>query len=226
VSATLNLATNLIYSRRIDEGLALHDENEKRVLQQYGADHPAMARIHYSRGIAFRASGEPASALEWIRRSLAINTAHFGPEHNNSLRDMQQVADLMVATGDPAAAATLVELVDLFRRVFGADDRRLAYPLLRLGLLGMEKGELGDAEARLREAVTIRRASLPEGHWRTAQAEGHLGGCLVKRGRLDEAEVLLTSSLEVLRRVDPEHPRTRTVERYRQTLEEARAALR
>ncbi len=44
----------------------------------------------------------------------------------------------------------------------------------------------------------MRRRSLPEGDWRTAEAESSLGGCLLALGRPAEAEPLLQSSLPIL----------------------------
>ena len=75
----------------------------KRVLELYGDEHPAMARVYYSRGLALRVDGRPAEAVSWFRRSFAINTAHFGAGHNLALRSAQQMAELLVETGDPGA---------------------------------------------------------------------------------------------------------------------------
>jgi hypothetical protein len=44
----------------------------------------------------------------------------------------------------------------------------------------------------------MRRALLPEGHWKTAEARGLLGECLASQQRYEEAEPLLLGSRAAL----------------------------
>lgn len=66
-----------------------------------------------------------------------------------------------------------------------------------------------DAEASLRRAVEILRASFPDGHRDLAKALANLGLALVNRGAYDEAEATLREALAMQRWVYPNgHPHT------------------
>ncbi|MEM6792925.1 MAG: serine/threonine-protein kinase [Acidobacteriota bacterium] len=225
ISSIHNLAILLTYRRQTDRALELFALNEERVRELYGENHPAMARVYSFRAQAYQVAGEPDQAIPWARRALDLNTEHLGPEHNVSLRDANQLAGLMVATGDPGAEEVLIGLVAAMGQVFGAEDYRLAFPLIQLGLLRL--GQLEDpaaAEPSLRSALEVRRRSMPEGSWQIAEAVGHLGRCLMRLGRLEEAETLLESSSRVVRDVfEADHPMVETFARALEELRNARA---
>jgi serine/threonine-protein kinase len=82
--------------------------------------------------------------------------------------------------------------------------------LLIAGRARLALGDAAAAERHLREAVALRRAILPPGHWLIANTESLLGECLAARGRHGEAERLLTASYErLLADRGPDHERTR-----------------
>ena len=223
VSALGNLAGVLLFQGKAGEALALHDQSEALVLELYGADHPAMARIYHARAMAHRVDRDPAAAIPWIRRAWAIHRQHFGVEHTSALRDAAQLAELLVLTKDPGAEEFLSQLIADLRRIAGSEDPRLAYPLFRLGVLRLGQADPARALPVLEEVVEIRRQVFPEGHWETAQAEAQLGRCLTHLGRLDEAETLLTKSETTLRaQYDDDHPQVRAVVGYLEDLETAR----
>jgi serine/threonine-protein kinase len=62
-----------------------------------------------------------------------------------------------------------------------------------------------EAEKLGRECLTIREQKLPN-DWRTYEARGTLGSCLVHQKRYDEAEPLLLSGCEGLRQHAAEIP--------------------
>ena len=222
ITATLNLASVLIYQRKTEEALRLHGENEARAVELYGPSHPVVARIHYSQGLAHQVAGQPARAIPPIRRAWRINSEYFGPEHTLALRAANQLSELMVTTGDPEAESVLRELLAIMRQVLGPRDHRLAYPLLQLGNLIAKGSDPREAEAFLREAVTIRRAVLPPGSWEIAFAEASLGFSLLRLGKLDEAAALLEPSSKILRdRLGEGHGKVRTVEGYLEQLARA-----
>ena len=79
-----------------------------------------------------------------------------------------------------------------------------------LGALYLAKGEPEAAEAWLRQALEIFGHSLPEDHWRAAEARNMLGSSLALQGRLQEAEALLVEGHRaLLDNLGAEHRRTR-----------------
>ncbi len=85
------------------------------------------------------------------------------------------------------------------------------YPtvLIYKGLSLAKSGRLSEGEKLLREAVEIRRKSLPKEHFWVALAESALGEVLMLEKRYEEAELLLSESSESLKRSQgAENPRT------------------
>ena len=96
-------------------------------------------------------------------------------------------------------------------------------PLLQVvaGQVGERQGRVGEpagALPDLEESVAIYRAVAAEDDRRRARAESTLGLCLLRLGRVDEAEPLLAQSLAQLARFET----AETVE-ARRNLEELRA---
>ncbi|MEM1178594.1 MAG: tetratricopeptide repeat protein, partial [Acidobacteriota bacterium] len=222
--ATHNLATVLTYDRQTDKALELYAANAERIAEIYGPDHPAAARNAKAKGMAYQVAGQPAEAIIWVRRSRDIYRYHYGPTHGLTLRDANSLVSLMAKTGDPGAEAAYLELIETLRQNLDPKDWRLSYPLLDLGLLRIKNGEARRAEAVMREALALRRAALPESHWEIALAEGHLGFCLLRLGRLDDAAPLLESSEKGLLQLGEDHAKVETARRRLDELEKARAA--
>jgi hypothetical protein len=98
-------------------------------------------------------------------------------------------------------------------------------PLVGLGSVLTEQGELGPAEGLLREGVEVARRAFPAGHVWIAEAESALGGWLAASGRGQEAEPLLAGSAGRLRAAfGEEHTSTRTALKRLADVERVRAA--
>ena len=70
-------------------------------------------------------------------------------------------------------------------------------------------GYPGEQMPEIRETLKLIRDTLPDDHWRIADAQSILGGCLSAQGHYEEAERLYLSGLEISRRVQgQEHPHT------------------
>jgi hypothetical protein len=96
-------------------------------------------------------------------------------------------------------------------------------PLLGVGNALIRQGRAAQAEAPLRRALQIARAALPPEHWLIGQAESHLGGCLMRLGRLAEAETLVVDGYERMRAaLNETDARTKTAG---ERVSELRAAL-
>ncbi len=93
--------------------------------------------------------------------------------------------------------------------IFGKHYDHYPTVLIFKGLSLAKTGRLDEGETLLREAVEIRRKSLPKEHFWVAIAESALGECLILEKKFAEAEPLLTQSLESLKQSQgAENPRT------------------
>jgi hypothetical protein len=63
----------------------------------------------------------------------------------------------------------------------------------------VSRGQPVEAEKLARQAVAIVRKTLPDGHWKIAEAEIVLGSTYTALGRYAEAESLLLAGLPTLR---------------------------
>ncbi len=77
-----------------------------------------------------------------------------------------------------------------------ADDT--AKTLREMAALFIAKGEPGEAEELIREALGLLRGMVPDGHWRIADAENVLGGALLAQGNRSEAAEILGRSSTAL----------------------------
>jgi eukaryotic-like serine/threonine-protein kinase len=150
--------------------------------------------------------GESISAREILDRGTKrIETELAGdPETQAALLDAvgQVYRNLALF---PQAEAALVRSVTLRRAVHGSDSPEVADSLHNLALLSFQRNDYRAAEARFREALTLRRrhAAAPGKIADTLQA---LGTSLGDAGNDREAEPLLREALQLSRQSAPDSP--------------------
>lgn len=224
ISALHNLISVLWYQAKIDEALSLSDQHLRLAEQVYGVDHPSMARALYLRSQLHHSRRDYDHAIPLARRARKIHTDQLGDEHPTTLRSADLLASLLVARRDGEADGVLQQQLAVMERVFGPEDHRLAHPLSNLARVRLQQGDLAAAEGLWRRALTLQEPSLPADAWQTAATRGHLGNCLRRLGRLDEARTLLISSHRtLLAQYGADHPRTRVVADYLEALADATA---
>ena len=105
----------------------------------------------------------------------------------------------MAASRRPGEADRLLhQALEMQRASLGADHPYVADTLLALSALDRARRNPSAAEPMAVEAVAIRRAKLPQGHWKRAMAEAELASVLIALGRHAEAQSLLSSAQRVL----------------------------
>lgn len=108
-----------------------------------------------------------------------------------------------------AALDHVAETLNIYRESFGTHYDHYPTALMIQGLALTKMGKTKEGEQILRDALKMRRESLPAGHFWTAQAESALGECLTIQKRYEEAETLLTESYNSLKVSQGEqNPRT------------------
>ena len=99
----------------------------------------------------------------------------------------------------PDALAKADECIRIYREGFGPHYDQYPTALVARGLILAKGGQVEEGEAVLREALKLRRDSLPPQHFWVAQAEGALGECLLWQNRVAEAAPLVQSSYDKLK---------------------------
>jgi tetratricopeptide (TPR) repeat protein len=82
-------------------------------------------------------------------------------------------------------------------RALGRDHANTAAAKGNLALLLLAKGELGAAEALLRDALAVKRRVFGERHIEYAQTLNSLGILLERQGRLDEAQAIFEECVQI-----------------------------
>jgi tetratricopeptide (TPR) repeat protein len=148
------------------------------------------AALHYQAARKFD------RALPLFEEALALRKARLGSDHPDTLSSMNNLARGYQAAGELDRALPLWrELVDRWKRKAGADSPQYARVLVLLSsdLLLQEKWV--EAEPVLREILTIRESTQPDG-WMAFNARSRLGGALLGQKKFDDAEPLLRAGYE------------------------------
>jgi tetratricopeptide (TPR) repeat protein len=118
--------------------------------------------------------------------------------HPISIRTTFVGATIQAASGDPDAAEIgYRDALARYRAILTPNHPRLAGVLVSLGDLLTRAGAADAALPLLQEALAIREAILPAGHWEIAVAQSILGACMSALG-LEAAEATLRAASESL----------------------------
>ncbi len=209
-----NLGALLAQAGRLDEAESA-TENALAIRRKVlGQDHPQVAETLANLGWIRLERKELDGARAAYAEARASTIAELGADHPNvarieaNLGDVERAAERLGEAAGHYRAALAIR-----RRTAPKGDPRLAYPLLRLGDLALERGDAAGAEPLLAEAEAIQVAAYPAESWQVAEARSLLGRSRVALGRRDGAE-MLAGVLPTLRRtLGTEHRLTRAAER-------------
>ncbi len=143
----------------------------------------------------WRTRGRLAEGRMRLDAALRLGPADPSPERARALHGAGTLAS---GQSDYGRARVLLEEALAIRLQLGRLDEAAA-TLNQLGLVGLEVGDLADAERRCREGLEIRRARGDEAS--VAASLNTLGGILQFGGRSDEAAELLGESVAIRRRL-------------------------
>ncbi len=193
---------------RFEEAEADYRESLAVRLEVYGQGTVEVARAQNNLAALLRDAGALdagrraaawSEAEQLFRDSLATRAALSGPDDPTVAGASNNLAVLLQMHGQLAEAGALYDdALRVFRRHFGEQHRAAGTVLKNRATWLQASGELVEAEQQARQAVKILDSRLGPGHWRTAEAESVLGGCLLDLDRRAEAEPFLRRSLAVI----------------------------
>ena len=174
------------------EGLAVRRKVFGNVHVEVAASLGGLAEILARQDSLDEAIALRKETLSMLRTLFADNHPYVAAALGSLARAEHQNGDLSGAEAHYRAAVEL-------NNKLGIDSLRAARPLHGLGTVLLALDRPAEAEPRLREALTRRRAGLPADHSDVAQSERLLGLCLTELQRYDEAEPLLNHAAALLR---------------------------
>jgi tetratricopeptide (TPR) repeat protein len=190
-----NLAVAYQAAGKLAEAIALFKQVRETRMRNIGADHPDTLATLGSLAKAHQAAGNLDQALPLFAQAAA------GIEKRGFQHDQARVIILdMIAAYEEArqfdqAEAWRRKWLTVVKQRAGADSPAYAGELAALGLHLMQQAKWSDAEAALRECVTIRQKALPD-FWNTFNAMSMLGAALLGQKKYTDAEPLLVKGFE------------------------------
>ncbi len=144
-----------------------------------------------------------AAADQLINRAIDLLSQSLGPDHEQTLRTLENHATLLRQRGQPAAAVDQYQaLLDLLGQ--RPQHRELRASVHRnLGNVLWELGDLEDARDQLRAALTLQDECQPDNHPGRAGTLASLGYVLSELGDFAPANRFLDQALAIQREVLP-----------------------
>lgn len=169
-------------------------------LNTLGPDHPNVALTRDNLATLYQRKGDYAAAEPMFREVLRSRRQTFndGP-HREVGTSLNNLAGLLRRTGAyDEAEALFLEAADVYRKALGDDHFWVSIVLVNLAKVYELRGNCEAVLPVLNECLAIRRAHVPEGHWRIAEVDCRLGACLTALGRYEEAAPLLTEGYPII----------------------------
>jgi tetratricopeptide (TPR) repeat protein len=204
---TLNqLATAYRGVRKFDEALPLLREAVEQSQEGLGVDHPDTLIAMNNLAGLLRDLGEFVEATDMFRKTVTEATRKLGFAHSHTQIYVRNLADCYAKAGQPENAEPLWrQLAEFWKEKAGAESPQYARELNSLGLNLNEQHNSADAEPILREALRIREQA-EAGVWTTFSTRSVLGAALMGQSKYAEAEPLLLSGYEEMKRREPQIP--------------------
>jgi tetratricopeptide (TPR) repeat protein len=161
-------------------------------------------------GLYFSQMARYAEARQLSERALAIKEKVLGPEHPDTARSLNNLADVLQARGDLAAARPLHErALAIKEKVLGPEHPDTATSLNNLAHVLQAQGDLAAARPLHERALAISEKALGPEHRDTARSLHNLASLLQNRGDLAAARPLFERALAIfMKALGPEHPDT------------------
>lgn len=182
-----------------EEALRALDEVETLRLEVVPADHNLIAEAYTNRSRCLFALGRVDEAVASIRRSLAINEAHYDVDHWDLVLQYEKLATYLVAqgAGDDASVAADTGVAMAERLHAQTPNPELLNIARHAKIVALRaQGQLQPALAMSREVLTSREANLPPLHGNLILSRSLHADLLRETGAVDEGDAALASALD------------------------------
>ncbi len=170
-----------------------------------GEHHPAVGHVYGSLGHVAWNQGDLVEAERNDRQRLRIQHQAVGDSAVSLCSPMLNLVNDLRYLHRLTEADSLCRHALCVALLHGAQHTGLHGKLLvERGEIAIARGRAGEAEADLREALSILRKLLPPGDDTVVLIENGLGRCLAAQGRFDEASKLLEPSCEAILESKPD----------------------
>ncbi|MCP4250735.1 MAG: serine/threonine protein kinase, partial [bacterium] len=184
------------------------DKAAIRIEAQLDVEPRVKASLYDTIGRSYSALGLYDQAEPHLRRALELRRAELGPIHEAVVDSLDDLGDLMYATGDLEEAETLHgEALSAAVKLFGHEHATTIAIKLDLAEVLSEHRDLERAERYLREVLATRRQLLGSANPEVAETLDRLAETATQRGDYAEAARLLEEALDILVALAPSgHP--------------------
>ncbi len=160
-----------------------------------------MAGVYDNLGLYPRAQSLYERALELCRRT-------FGPEDDQTLKTMQNLAIVMAHQGHyDQTERWNRQLFDIQRRTRGPEDPRTLVSMSNLAVVLHQQGRYAEATQLNRPLLDIQRRVLGPEHRNTVRTIANLAAVLIDQGQFAEAEKLDREALDIQQKAfGPDNP--------------------
>jgi tetratricopeptide (TPR) repeat protein len=167
--------------------------------------------LHYVIAYTYAELGERAKSELHYRKAFEVRSRILGPEHPETLRVVNRLAEAIWIRGQPRESERLArQNLETCRRVLGREHPVTLEAVVWLAhVLVFTREMLDEAEPLYKENLDTMRRVLGEGDDTYTGALRGYASLLESRGKRAEAESVQRQRLEIYRRVHgPEHPYT------------------
>jgi serine/threonine-protein kinase len=199
LSARNNLGKAYREAGKFDLAIPLLERTLRDREAKLGVDHPASLKTRSYLADAYRAAGKLALAVPLLQVLVPRARAKLGAGHPDTGVYARQLVEALLADGQfDNAVGTGREFVAAERKHRPPDDPKLADALSALGRGLLGAGRPAEAEAPLREALSVREGKQPD-DWTTFDTQSLLGAALLGQKKYADAEPLLRGGYEGLK---------------------------
>ena len=181
-----------------------------------GDDHPDVATALNNVALTAGERGDFATAESLLRQAADISRKTLGDNHHALAAQLNNLSRALSEQGKhDEAGPPQEEALNIVRSAYGAEHPTVGQYLANLARVHLARRDFVTSERMAREALAIRRRTLPEDDWRVASSKSILGAALTELRRYEEAETLLTEAARVLKDIPGPQGREAKVTRAR-----------
>jgi serine/threonine protein kinase len=206
LTARNNLAEAYLVAGRSADAIPLLERTLQQKEATLGVDHPETLASRHNLANGYRSAGRIADAIQRHEQNLKLCEAKLGADHPHTLVSRDQLAAAYDQAGEFTKAEPIYrQLVEQTSKHFGPTNPATAARRAVLGSNQLHQHKYVEAEANLRDALKVRRAKQPD-VWTTFNTQSLLGEALLGQKRFTEAEPLLLSGYQGMKRCENSIP--------------------